>query len=331
MYKIVCGILLISVIGCAAQTDDRLLKSVKRAGLKAIPVDKVQLHKLIDPKKVITPERVELGKQLFYDTRLSKDQTVSCASCHDLTKGGADGLAVAIGIKGQKNPHHLNSPTVYNAALFKKQFWDGRSLDLEDQAMGPMLAPFEMGMTAKLAEERINAVPAYVKAFKKAYGKDVKITFKKIASTIAIFERTLVTPSRFDDYLNGQKDALSEAEKKGLYTFMDRGCINCHTGVAIGGSMQPFAIADEFKFKDIGDFKGDKNGLVKVPSLRNVTLNSPYFHNGTVVGLKDAIKEMSRIQLSVTGIEDSEIDDLITFFKSLEGRKPDITLPNIPK
>ena len=331
MYKIVCGILLISVIGCAAQTDDRLLKSVKRAGLKAIPVDKVQLHKLIDPKKVITPERVELGKQLFYDTRLSKDQTVSCASCHDLTKGGADGLSVAVGIGGQKNPHHLNSPTVYNSALFKRQFWDGRSPDLEDQAMGPMLAPFEMGMTPKLAEDRINAVPEYVKSFKKAYGNDVKIDFKKIASTIAIFERTLITPSRFDDFLNGEKDALTKEEKKGLGIFIDRGCINCHTGVAIGGSMQPFAIADEFKFKDVGDFKGDKNGLVKVPSLRNVTLNSPYFHNGTVVELKDAIKEMSRIQLSVTGIEDTEIDDLITFFKSLEGRKPDITLPKIPK
>ena len=331
MNKVVYGVLLVSVMACAVQIDVSLLKSVKRAGLKAIPTDKVELYKLIDPKKVITEKRVKLGKQLFFDTRLSKDQTVNCASCHDLSKGGADGLSVAVGIGGQKNPHHLNSPTVYNSALFKRQFWDGRSPNLEDQAMGPMLAPFEMGMTAKLAEERINAVPEYVEAFKKAYGKDVKITFEKIASTIAVFERTLITPSRFDDYLNGKKDALTKAEKKGLATFIDRGCINCHTGVAIGGSMQPFAIADEFKFKDIGDFKGDKNGLVKVPSLRNVTLNSPYFHNGTVVELKDAIKEMSRIQLSVTGIEDKEIDDLITFFKSLEGRKPDISLPKIPK
>ena len=314
-----------------SQAEDKLLKSVKRAGLKEIPTDKKAFSRLIDPKKVITPERVALGKQLFFDTRLSEDKTISCASCHDLTKGGADGLAVAIGINGKKNPHHLNSPTVYNSALFRRQFWDGRSPDLEDQAMGPMLAHFEMGMTPELAEKRIKAVPAYVKAFKKAYGDDVKITFKKIASTIAIFERTLVTPSRFDDYLNGKKDALTKAEKKGLSIFIDRGCINCHTGVAIGGSMQPFAIADEFKFQDIGDFKGDKNGLVKVPSLRNVTLNSPYFHNGTVVELKDAIKEMSRIQLSVTEIEDEEIDDLITFFKALEGRKPDITLPKIPK
>jgi cytochrome c peroxidase len=188
-----------------------------------------------------------------------------------------------------------------------------------------------MGMTPKLVEKRINAVPEYVKSFKKAYGKKVKITFDQVAIAIAAFERTLVTPSRFDDFLNGKKDALTAKEKKGLSIFIDRGCINCHTGVAIGGSMQPFAIANEFKFKDVGDFTGDKNGLVKVPSLRNVTLNSPYFHNGTVVELKDAIKEMSRIQLSVTEIEESDIEHLITFFKALEGRKPDIKQPTLPK
>ena len=308
-----------------------LEKSAKRAGLKPIPNNKKALYKLIDPKKVLTKDRIALGKQLFFDTRLSKDQTISCASCHDLSKGGADGLSVAVGIRNAKNPHHLNSPTVYNAALFEHQFWDGRSPDLEDQAQGPMLAPFEMGMTKKLAVTRITKVPAYVKAFKKAYGKHVKITFKQIAIAIAAFERTLITPSRFDDFLNGKKDALNTQEKKGLSIFIDRGCINCHTGVAIGGSMQPFAIANEFKFKDVGDFSGDENGLVKVPSLRNVTLNSPYFHNGTVPKLKDAINEMSRIQLSVTEIDKDDIKDLIAFFKALKGRKPDIKQPNIPK
>jgi len=311
--------------------EGNLEKSVKRAGLKPIPSSKKALYKLIDPKKILTKDRIALGKQLFFDTRLSKDQTISCASCHDLTQGGADGLSVAIGIGGAKNPHHLNSPTVYNAALFEHQFWDGRSPDLEDQAQGPMLAPFEMGMTPELAVERITNVPAYVKAFKKAYGKNVKITFKQIATAIAAFERTLITPSRFDDFLNGKKNALNAQEKKGLSIFIDRGCINCHTGVAIGGSMQPFAIANEFKFKDVGDFTGDKDGLVKVPSLRNVTLNAPYFHNGTVPKLKDAIKEMSRIQLSVTEIDEDDINDLIAFFKALEGRKPDIKQPHIPK
>lgn len=311
--------------------NGNLEKSAKRAGLKAIPTSEKALNKLIDPKDVLSEARIALGKQLFFDTRLSKDQTISCASCHDLSKGGADGISVAVGINGDKNPHHLNSPTVYNAVLFQRQFWDGRSPDLEDQAKGPILAPFEMGMTEKLVEERINAVPEYVKAFQEAYGKDVKITLDQVAIAIAAFERTLVTPSRFDDFLNGQKDALTDKEKKGLSIFIDRGCINCHTGVAIGGSMQPFAIANEFKFKDVGDFTGDEHGLVKVPSLRNVTLNSPYFHNGTVVELKDAITEMSRIQLSVTEIEESDIEHLITFFKSLEGRKPNIKQPTIPK
>jgi cytochrome c peroxidase len=314
-----------------SSAEESLIISAKRAGLKAIPTDEKELKKLIDPKNVITPARVALGKQLFYDTRLSEDNTINCAFCHNLATGGADGLSAAIGIKGQVNPHHLNSPTVYNSALFSAQFWDGRSPDVEDQAQGPMQAPFEMGMTPALAEKRINAVPEYVKAFKEAYGKKVKITFSKIADAIGAFERTLVTPSRFDDYLNGKEDALNAQEKKGLRTFIDRGCTNCHTDVAMGGTMQPFAIADKFKYEHIGDFKGDANGLVKVPSLRNVTLNSPYFHNGSVDELKDAIKEMSRIQLSITEIEEYEIDDLIAFFKALEGRKPDITLPNIPK
>lgn len=323
--------LLLILIPLLGSAEDFLLESAKRAGLKPIPTDEKELFALSDPKNVMTPQRVELGKQLFFDTRLSFDESVSCSTCHDITKSGGDGMSVAIGIKGQLNPHHLNSPSVLNSALFDRQFWDGRSPDLEDQAQGPMQAPFEMNMTAELAEKRINSVPEYVKAFKEAYGDDVKIDFPKIASTIAIFERTLITPSRFDDYLNGDSEALSEQEKKGLSIFIDRGCINCHTGVAIGGSLQPFGIANDFKFKDVGDFKGDKDGLIKVPSMRNITLTSPYFHNGTVDKLSDAIKEMSRIQLSITEIEDREVDDLVVFFKALEGRKPKFTMPNIPK
>ena len=328
LYLVIVFFMLIPLI---SNSEDFLWESAKRAGLKPIPKDKKKLFALTDPKNVMTPKRVKLGKQLFFDTRLSVDHTVSCATCHDVTSSGGDGMAVAIGIKGLLNPHHLNSPTVLNSALFDRQFWDGRSPHLEDQAQGPIQAPFEMGMTPKLVEKRINAVPEYVKAFKEAYSKDVKIDFEKITATIAIFERTLITPSRFDDYLHGDKNALNKQEKKGLAIFIDRGCTNCHTGVAIGGSMQPFGISNDFKFKDVGDFKGDKDGLIKVPSMRNITLSAPYFHNGTVDKLSDAIKEMSRIQLSITEIEDSEVDDLIAFFKALEGRKPKFTMPNIPK
>ena len=314
-----------------ANLDTNLIKSAKRSGLKSIPTDKTKLNILIDPDSMMNDKKIELGKKLFFDKRLSKDNSISCSSCHNLKEGGADGLSVAIGIGGAKNPHHLNSPTVYNAVLFDVQFWDGRSPNLSDQAKGPLLAPFEMGMTPKLVENRINSIKGYVKEFKKAYPNETKITFDLITSTIAIFEKTLITPSRFDDYLNGNTKALTKKEKKGLQTFIDRGCINCHTGMAIGGSMQPFAISAEFKYKDVGDFKGDKNGLVKVPSLRNVVLNSPYFHNGTVVKLKDAIREMSRIQLSITDIGDYEIDNLVSFFKSLVGRKPSIKEPKLPQ
>lgn len=318
-------------VSLMANLDTNLIKSAKRSGLKAIPTSKETLNMLIDPDAKMTAQKIALGKQLFFDKRLSKDKTISCASCHNLKEGGADGLAVAIGIGGQKNPHHLNSPTVYNAVLFSVQFWNGRSPNLEDQAKGPLQAPFEMGMTPKLVESRVNAIKGYVKAFKNAYAKKSKINFDLITSTIAMFEKTLITPSRFDDYLNGDTKALSKKEKKGLQTFIDRGCINCHTGMAIGGTMQPFAISQEFKFKDVGDFKGDENGLVKVPSLRNVILNAPYFHNGTVSKLSEAIKEMSRIQLSITDIEDYEIENLIAFLKSLTGRKPSITQPTLPK
>lgn len=328
LYLLVLFFILMPLI---LNADDFLWDSVQRAGLKPIPTDKKELFAITDPNGVMTPKRVKLGKQLFFDTRLSIDETVSCATCHDVTSSGADGMPVAIGVKGQLNPHHLNSPSVWNSALFDRQFWDGRSPHLEDQAQGPIQAPFEMGMTPKQVEERINAVPEYVKAFKDAYGDDVVIDFAKITEAIAVFERTLITPSRFDDYLLGDREALSEREKKGLGVFIDRGCTNCHTGIAIGGSMQPFAIANDFKFKDVGDFTGDKDGLIKVPSLRNITLTAPYFHNGTVDNLSDAIKEMSRIQLSITDIEEDEVYDLIAFFKALEGRKPKFTMPNIPK
>jgi len=195
------------LLGAGSVTD-----KAKKAGLKAIPADKTELMKLIDPNNTITPERVELGKKLYFEPRLSKSGIISCNTCHNLGLGGADGFAA--------------------------QFWDGRSPDLEDQAQGPMQAPPEMAAPPALVEERVNSIPAYVEEFKKAYGKDVKVDFTTITKTIGIFERTLVTPSRFDDYLNGNEDALTDAEKAGLATFIDKGCTSCHTGIALGGTMR---------------------------------------------------------------------------------------------
>ncbi|KYJ85901.1 cytochrome-c peroxidase [Sulfurovum riftiae] len=305
-------------------------EKAKNAGLKAIPADKTELMKLIDPNKTITAERVELGKKLYFEPRLSKSGIISCNTCHNLGLGGVDGVPAAVGHNWTANPHHLNSPTVYNAVFFAAQFWDGRSPDLEDQAQGPMQAPPEMAAPPALVEERVNSIPAYVEDFKKAYGKDVKVDFTTITKTIGIFERTLVTPSRFDDYLNGKEDALTDAEKAGLATFIDKGCTSCHTGIALGGTMQPFPAVGKFKYANVGDFKGDKNGMVKTPTLRNITETAPYFHNGTEWNLAEAVKIMGETQLGMK-ISDEDAAKIVTFFGALKGKKPEVTYPQLPE
>lgn len=307
-----------------------ILDKAKENGLVAIPTDKAELSKLIDVNKTITDERVELGKKLYFEPRLSKSGIISCNTCHNLGLGGADGVAAAVGHKWTANPHHLNSPTVYNAVFFKAQFWDGRSPHLEDQAQGPMQATPEMAAPKELVEKRINSIPAYIEEFKKAYDENVTVDFEKITSTIGIFERTLVTPSRFDDFLNGKKDALNEAEQKGLDTFITKGCVSCHNGIALGGTMQPFELAGKYKFANIGDFKGDAKGMVKTPTLRNITETAPYFHNGAIWSLSDAVKEMGSTQLGIK-ISDEEANEIVTFLKTLKGRKPEISYPQLPE
>ncbi len=307
-----------------------LIDKANKAGLKAIPTNKAELSKLIDPNKTITKKRVALGKQLYFEPRLSKSGIISCNTCHNLGMGGVDGVEAAVGHMWRANPHHLNSPTVYNAVFFSAQFWDGRSPHLEDQAQGPMQAAPEMAAPKELVEKRINSMPAYIQAFKEAYGKDVKVNFKTITSTIGIFERTLVTPSRFDDFLNGKNDALNDAEKEGLNTFIDKGCASCHTGIALGGTMQPFPIMGKYTYANIGDFKGNKNGMVKAPTLRNITQTAPYFHNGAIWNLADAVKEMGKTQLGIK-LTENETEKIVTFLGSLEGRKPEISYPQLPK
>ena len=343
--KIIKTILLSSVMLSANQA---LIEKAKSLGLVAIPQDKKELDKIIDPKGVITPQRVELGKQLFFDPRLSKSGLISCNWCHRLGLGGVDGISTAIGHKWTKNPHALNSPTVYNAVLAKRQFWDGRSLSLEDQAKGPIQAKPEMAISPETLKKRILAIPDYVKEFKDAYGDDVKIDLDSIASTIAIFERTLVTPSRFDDFLNGDTSALNSEEQEGLNLFLDKGCVACHQGIALGGELRPFELAGKYKFRDVGDFL-KKDMMVKVPTLRNVTLTAPYFHNGQIWKIEDAIEEMGRIQIgyhvnkNATSAKDlnlklmpitfkkGEIQKIVKFFKALEGRMPKVDYPQLPK
>lgn len=322
--------LMISAIVATSVMGASLIDEAKKAGLKPIPASKKAVEKLTsNPKNPTTAAKVELGKMLYFEPRLSKSGLVSCNTCHNLAIGGSDGMSAAIGHKWKANPHHLSSPTVYNAVFYSQQFWDGRSPHLEDQAQGPMQAAPEMAAPKEHVEAVVNSMPEYVSAFKKAYGKDVKISFEKIADTIAVFERTLVTPSRYDDFLNGKKNALTKAEQKGLKTFIDKGCATCHNDIALGGTMQAFNITGQYKHMNVGDFKGDANGLVRVPTLRNVTETAPYFHNGQIATLSEAIKEMGRIQLGVD-LSDQETNEIETFLGALSGKKPSITYPILP-
>ena len=186
-----------------------------------------------------------------------------------------------------------------------------------------------MAATKEHVVKTITSMPGYVDAFKKAYGNDVVIDYVKITDTIGLFERTLVTPAPYDDFLNGDDSALNSAEKEGLKTFIDKGCTTCHSGIALGGSMQAFGLTGEYKYVNVGDFKGDKNGLVKVPTLRNINETAPYFHNGAVTTLKEAIQEMGRIQLGMK-ITDKEASSIETFLNTLEGEKPEIIYSQLP-
>ena len=323
-------ILILTIATTSILSASSLTNDAKNAGLTPIPTSSLELMKLIDnPKNPITDAKVELGKKLFFDSRLSKSQIISCNFCHNLGEGGDDGVEASIGHKWTANPHHVNAPTVYNAVFFDVQFWDGRAKDVEEQAQGPMQAHPEMASTAEYVENVVNSIPAYVNDFKIAYGKNVKVSFEKVADTIGLYERTLVTPSVYDDFLNGDENAMTGAQKDGLDTFIKVGCATCHTGVALGGAMNAFNITGTYKHQNVGDFKGDANGMVKVPTLRNITQTAPYYHNGKIWSLKEAIVEMGRIQLGAK-LSEKDVDSIEEFLKALEGRKAPVIYPMLP-
>ena len=331
MMKNIILILSVFSIFTVADSDMELLKKAKKAHLVPIPNTKIELLKIIDnPKNPITEAKIELGKKLYFDPRISRSNLISCNTCHNLALGGVDGVSVATGDKWRPNPHHLNSPTVYNAVFANYQFWDGRSQTLKEQAKGPIQTQFEMAMHKDILPEKIEKITGYKKEFKKVYGQNVKITFELIVETIAIFEKTLITPSRYDDFLNGNLNALTKKEKDGLNTFIKLGCTRCHKGIALGGFVQPFDTGKRYRYKDVGDFHGNENHLVKTPTLRNITETAPYFHNGMIWNLKDAIKEMGKIQL-LLGISDQDAQKIETFFGALRGRKPKIIYPILPR
>ena len=319
--------------------DSALIKKAKEAGLVSMPSGKklkdIQIQKAKESKLAeaypnkITKEQIELGKKLYFDPRISSSNLISCNTCHNVGLAGVDIVPAAIGHKWTPNPSHLNSPTVYNSVFNSAQFWDGRSAHLGDQAQGPIQAAPEMNAQPKVVVAKITSIPAYVEEFKKAYGKDVKIDFKLIADTIAMFEHTLVTPARIDKFLDGSSRALNKEEQEGLNIFINKGCAACHNGVNLGGSMQAFEVSKSYKYRKVGGFAGNKQGLVKTPTLRNVMETMPYFHNGQFWDIKDAIKEMGGIQLGVK-ISDDEAKKIESFFNTLTGDKPQIIYPMLP-
>jgi len=244
---------------------------------------------------------IKLGKKLYLEPRLSINNKISCNSCHALDNFGVDNEPTSPG--HDKRRGGRNSPTTLNAALHVAQFWDGRAPDVEAQALGPILNPIEMGMPNKgLAVKRLKADEEYQKLFAEAFSdQKYPFNYKNIGVAIGAFERTLLTPSRFDDFLNGDEEALSKKEKKGLKIFMHMGCSSCHNGVAIGGNMYaklgtqvPFETADMGRFEVTGE-ESDKK-VFKVPSLRNITKTGPYFHDGSVDSLDEAIRLMAKHQ-----------------------------------
>ena len=309
--------------------DNELRSYALSHGLSSIPKDYQGLLKTVDnPKNPISPAKIALGKKLFFDPILSKDQTISCATCHILQDGGDDNMPTAIGYHNQKNPKHLNSPTVLNAALAKREFWDGRVKDVEAQAAGPMQATFEMNITPDIAIKRVKSSPEYLKSFQKIF--DDGVTFLNIQRAIGAYERTLLTRGAYDRFLDGDNSAMSASAKRGLNLFIQKGCKGCHTGMSVGGqSIQHFPLrryigdifkTEPFPFRNTGGFLGkDNDKKFRVPILRNITKTAPYFHNGAVKDLKEVIKIMSRYQIGEE-FSPEQIEDVIAFFKTLEGK-----------
>lgn len=285
----------------------------------------------------ISDAKIKLGRMLYYEPRLSLSGKISCNSCHDLEKYGVDGTSTSEGHKGQHGGR--NAPTVYNAAGHLAQFWDGRAADVEEQAKGPVLNPIEMAMPSKAeVEYRLERIPGYVALFKEAFPEDAKpVTFHNMALAIGAFERGLVTPSRFDRFLKGG-GGLSPQEMKGYQEFQAVGCASCHNGAFMGGgSYRKLGQMKEWPSKaDMGRSAVTKNTrddlFFKVPSLRNIDKTGPYFHDGKVFKLEEAVKLMGRHQLN-RELNDAQVADIVAFLKSTTGDIPKayIAKPELPQ
>lgn len=272
-------------------------------------------------------EKIDLGRKLYWDERLSKDDTVSCNSCHKLMEYGVDGQATSPGVGGTLGGR--NSPTVYNAGGHLAQFWDGRAADLEEQAKGPILNPIEMGMAdGDAVMKKLEAIPGYPELFKAAFPNDpTPMSYGNLGKAIAAFETGLVTKdSPYDKYLGGQADALTEQQLEGYDLFVSTGCNSCHGGALFGGQMyQKLGVVEPWETKDLGRFEATKKEedkyFFKVPSLRNVAKTAPYLHDGSVATLDEMVKKMAKHQLG-KDLGPGEVNKIVAFLETLTGEIP---------
>jgi cytochrome c peroxidase len=305
----------------------------------------------IPTDNVMTPAKIELGKQLYFDPRLSFDGTLSCNSCHNVMAGGDDDRATSAGIRGQRGGR--NAPTVWNAAYLTVQFWDGREPSLEGQAKGPVINPIEMGMPDHaVAIARLRTIPGYVQAFADTFGGgNAALSIDNVAKAIAAYERTLITPGDpFDRFLAGDKKAISKDAIAGAELFRSVGCIACHSGGAFAGpdalpmgagffqkfptfAKSPYVaqydLASDLGRFDVTKAETDKH-MFRVPTLRNIALTAPYFHNGSVATLDEAVRVMASTQLD-RKLSDKDVKRLVAFLEALTGPMPEQALPRLPE
>jgi cytochrome c peroxidase len=278
-----------------------------------------------DPKPAASAELIALGRDLYHETRLSTKDNISCASCHDLNRYGVDGEATSPGADGVRGDR--NSPTSLNAHRQFAQFWDGRAADVEAQAQGPVLNPVEHGygseddFVAKLA-----SVPGIAERMQQIFGGDQPVSLANFGAAVGAFERTLTTRSRFDDYLDGNDDALSVGEKRGLATFLEVGCAACHLGRTLGGGMyQKLGLVKPYGTPDVGRAKISGNEaekhFFKVPMLLNVAKTAPYLHDGSIKSLPEAVKLMGEYQLG-RNLSDDQVAAIVSFLEALTGELP---------
>ena len=300
------------------------------------------------PDNPTTGEKVELGKMLFFDPRLSSNGTVSCFTCHNVMEGGDDHRSTSIGVHGQAGGR--NAPPVWNAAFHSVQFWDGRAASLEDQAKGPPANPIEMGMTdLNAVTDRIALIPGYKPYFDQAFGAGDNINIDNIAKAIAAYERTLITPnSPYDRYVRGDKKAMNEEQLRGMQRFAETGCTSCHSGANFNGPPLPVGQGFFQKFpvftnnsyvtqyglmNDTGRMsvtgKTDDKNLWRVPTLRNLAYTAPYMHTGTIKSLDEAVRVMAKTQLDKV-LQDREVKEIVAFLDALNGEFPTQTMPRLP-